>query len=126
MHLAHAGSLRERAQRPLVRRIDTGVDTLAADPLDPSFRAKVCVLKEMILHHVEEEEKTLFPKVEKAMGKKLEQLGAEMETMFAEALEEGYEATLTKRAPQTSVDEALFATMQQGGLFGRPRSPSIA
>lgn len=98
---------------------------LAADVIDPTFKAKVTVLKEMILHHVGEEEKELFPKVEKALGAKLETLGTEMEAMFKEALEEGHEATLTKRAPETSVDEARIA-MSQRGIFGRPSSPSLA
>jgi hypothetical protein len=98
---------------------------LAADPTTPSFKAKVCVLKEMILHHVEEEEKELFPKVEKALGAENEKLGVEMETMFAEALEAGHEATLTKRAPQTSVDEAMTQQMGQG-MLGRPSAPSLA
>jgi iron-sulfur cluster repair protein YtfE (RIC family) len=99
---------------------------IAADLMDPSFKAKVTVLKEMILRHVEEEEEDLFPKVEKTLGKeRLEKLGAEMETMFSEALEEGYETTLTRGAPRTSVDDALIASMRQG-LFGRPSSPSFA
>lgn len=98
---------------------------LAADPFDPSFKAKVSVLKEMIQHHVQEEEKELFPKVEKKLGAQLEKLGEEMQTMYAEALEEGHEATLTKHAPKTSVDESLIASMKQG-LFGRPSSPSLA
>lgn len=98
---------------------------LAADPLDPRFKAKVTVLKETIQHHVEEEEKELFPKVEKALGKQLEQLGIEMETMFKEVLEEGHEATLTKRPARTAVDEAMTNAMKQG-LFGRPSSPSLA
>jgi iron-sulfur cluster repair protein YtfE (RIC family) len=98
---------------------------LQADPLSPGFKAKVTVLKELILHHVEEEEKELFPKVEKALGKELEKLGAEMETMFVESLEVGYEGTLTNTAPKTSVDEALIANMTPA-MFGRPSSPSLA
>jgi iron-sulfur cluster repair protein YtfE (RIC family) len=98
---------------------------LGCDVTDPTFKAKVTVLKEMILHHVEEEEKELFPKVEKAMGAELEKLGAEMETMFAEALEEGYEATLTKTVPKTSVDEAIAAQVNSG-LLGRVSAPSLA
>jgi iron-sulfur cluster repair protein YtfE (RIC family) len=98
---------------------------LAEDPASPSLKAKVSVLKEMILHHVEEEEKELFPKVEKALGKENETLGVEMETMFNEAMEAGHEATLTKRAPQTSVDEVMTQQMQQG-ILGRPSAPSLA
>ncbi len=98
---------------------------LVTDPLDPTFKPKVAVLKETILHHIGEEEKELFPKVEKAMSKELEKLGAEMETMFAEVLEEGHEATLTKRPARTAVDEAMTAAISQG-MFGRPSAPSHA
>jgi hemerythrin superfamily protein len=39
---------------------------LATDPEDPSFAARVTTCKEIIEHHVEEEEEELFPKVEKS------------------------------------------------------------
>jgi hypothetical protein len=55
------------------------------------FDAKVTVLKEVIEHHVEEEEKEFFPKVEKALGaERLEELCAEMEERFDQALEDDY------------------------------------
>lgn len=47
------------------------------------FEFKVTVLKEIVQHHVEEEEKEFFPKVEKKLGKEaLEELGARMEARF--------------------------------------------
>lgn len=99
---------------------------LACDPMDRTFKAKVMVLKEMILNHVQEEEKELFPKVERALGDgALEKLGAEMEVMFQEAMEEGHEATLTRKVPKTSVDDALMAAIGQTS-WGRPSSPSLA
>ena len=59
------------------------------------FDAKVTVLKEVIEHHVEEEEKELFPKVKKAMGDgRLEELGAAMEERFEQALEEDFREPL--------------------------------
>jgi hemerythrin-like domain-containing protein len=98
---------------------------LGCDPMDPTFKAKVTVLEELIQHHVGEEEKSLFPKVEKALGTAaLERLGAQMETMFAEAMEEGYEATLTKVIPKTSVDEDV--NMLTPNFSGRPSAPSFA
>jgi len=41
---------------------------LATDPEDEAFQARVTALKELIEHHVEEEEQELFPEVEKALG----------------------------------------------------------
>jgi hemerythrin superfamily protein len=46
-------------------------------PDDPMFDAKIKVLSEQIEHHVEEEEKEMFPKAEKS-GADLEQLGEEL------------------------------------------------
>jgi len=62
---------------------------------DPTFVPRVTALKELILHHVEEEEKELFPEVEKKMeAKQLDALGDEMATAFEEAVAQGYEALL--------------------------------
>jgi hemerythrin len=50
---------------------------------DDSFKAKVTVLKELIEHHVEEEEDDYFPECEKTLGEvSLEELGNKMEIMF--------------------------------------------
>ena len=51
----------------------------ALDPSDETFGAKAKFLKEMIEHHVEEEEGQMFPKARKAMGAEmLRDLGDEM------------------------------------------------
>ncbi len=77
-----------------------------ADPDDKAFKAKVIVLKELIQHHVEEEEEELFPKVEKALGEeKLVFLGKQMKAAFDEAVEAGYEGALPK-GKTTSADRA--------------------
>jgi hemerythrin superfamily protein len=50
------------------------------DPEAERFDAKVTVLKENVLHHAEEEEQELFPKVRAAMGRKaLAELGDTLE-----------------------------------------------
>ena len=57
---------------------------------DDQIKARFTVLKELIEHHVEEEEEEMFPKVKKLFSKAdLEQLGAKMEDMLADLLAEG-------------------------------------
>jgi hypothetical protein len=66
-----------------------------------SFDAKVTVLKESILFHVEEEESDLFKKVERAMKKDaLEQLCARMERHFQECKAIGHSQLLARDADQ--------------------------
>jgi hemerythrin-like domain-containing protein len=55
------------------------------DPEQENFEAKMTVLKELIGHHVEEEEQEMFPDAEKKLGKeRLEDLGTQMEDRAAE------------------------------------------
>jgi hemerythrin superfamily protein len=62
-------------------------DLIEGDVEDDQFDARMKVLKEQVEHHVEEEEKELFPKVRKACSKgELEDLGERMQTL-AEELE---------------------------------------
>jgi hemerythrin-like domain-containing protein len=79
---------------------------LATDPDDATFKAKVITLRELIQHHVEEEEEELFPKLEKALGEeKLKELGKQMAEVFAEAQQQGYPALIPK-GRRTSADIA--------------------
>jgi hemerythrin superfamily protein len=70
-----------------------GAKRLIADLLDmqaedPQFKAKVSVLEEMINHHVEEEESSLFKTVRKLLTRdELTRLGKEMEAMFDQLLQ---------------------------------------
>jgi hemerythrin superfamily protein len=59
------------------------------------FAFKVKVLKEMVEHHVDEEEGDFFPRVEKALGdESLEELGRRMEQRFEAARESDFRAPL--------------------------------
>ncbi|HVT44543.1 MAG TPA: hemerythrin domain-containing protein [Thermoanaerobaculia bacterium] len=80
----------------------------STDPSTEQFGAKATVLKELIEHHVEEEESQMFPKARKLLGAAaLEDLGARMKERKA-ALEAGWpalrEATLGKATRARSRD----------------------
>jgi hemerythrin-like domain-containing protein len=95
---------------------------------DPSFAAKVTALKELIEHHVEEEEEELFPNVEDSMdAEQLEALGGEMSTAFDEAMATGYESLLPEGL-ETSADgprESPSATRTaKHGSSKRSRKPA--
>jgi hemerythrin superfamily protein len=54
------------------------------DPEDERFEAKMTVLKELIEHHVEEEESEMFRLAEKLGAQELKELGERMEAMASE------------------------------------------
>jgi hemerythrin superfamily protein len=66
------------------RTVDSLVlpDLKKTDPGTPEFSGRVKVVKELLEHHIEEEESEMFPQAQKLLGKaKLEELGAQMEAM---------------------------------------------
>jgi hemerythrin-like domain-containing protein len=63
----------------------TLADLLKIDASDETFDAKVKVLKELVEHHVEEEEDELFPKVKKVLS--AAELDALEQQMVAEQVE---------------------------------------
>jgi hemerythrin superfamily protein len=75
---------------------------------EEQIKARFTVLKELIEHHVEEEEEELFPKVEKALDDdKLARLGEEMATRFDEVAEAGFQKVIPKGVIITSADKSL-------------------
>jgi iron-sulfur cluster repair protein YtfE (RIC family) len=88
----------------------------AADPESDVFKARVVALKELIEHHVKEEEEELFPKVEKALGdEKLEELGALMKERFEEVVDAGFDASVPRGFAKTSSDVQKKALKKSSG-----------
>lgn len=66
-------------------------DLLELDAIDGQAEAKMSVMREQNQHHVEEEEKELFPEVRKLLAAtELEDLGEEMERMASELMRKGW------------------------------------
>jgi len=69
------------------RTVDSLVlpDLKLTDPGTPEFSGRVKVVKELLEHHIEEEETEMFPQATKLLGKtKLNELGQQMEEMKAQ------------------------------------------
>lgn len=69
------------------RTVDSLVlpDLKNTDPATPEFFGRVKVVKELLEHHIEEEESEMFPQAKKLLGNaKLNELGAQMEAMKAD------------------------------------------
>jgi iron-sulfur cluster repair protein YtfE (RIC family) len=89
---------------------------LAAEPDDPMFLAKVTTLKELILHHVKEEEEDLFPKVDKLFNAaELETMGKNMAQVFDKKKEEVYGALLLKgsKTPADLASKRMLSSRPQ-------------
>jgi hemerythrin superfamily protein len=78
VHEAEDDVLESLEEHHIVKWVLSELDGM--DPKAERYDAKVTVLKENVLHHAEEEEAELFPKVRAAMGRKdLQALGEKME-----------------------------------------------
>jgi iron-sulfur cluster repair protein YtfE (RIC family) len=78
---------------------------LATEPEDDEFLARVTALKDVLQHHLQEEEQMLFPTVLVAMDRHvLEELGQTMQQRFDTVLAAGFAATLPKGRAKTSAD----------------------
>jgi hemerythrin superfamily protein len=73
----------------------------ALPPRDETLTAKVTVLKEMIEHHVEEEESQVFSEARRVLGNKLDALGAEMQR-FKDRAKRGENNARTKTTTRKS------------------------
>lgn len=73
------------------RAVDSLVlpDLKATDPSTPEFSGRIKVVKELLEHHIEEEEGELFPRARKLLGKEaLDELGEQMEALKAQRKKE--------------------------------------
>lgn len=78
---------------------------LATRKSDETFEAKVTACKELIEHHVEEEEEDLFPAVDRKLGaEKLEALAEEMKAQFETSVAKGYKKLVPAGMDKTSAD----------------------
>lgn len=66
------------AEHEVAKDLISKIQTLS--PEDPQFDAKVMVLREMVKHHVKEEEKEIIPESKKKLSPRmLEEMGEEMD-----------------------------------------------
>lgn len=82
------------------RTVDSLVlpDLKTTDPSTPEFTGRVKVIKELLEHHIEEEESEMFPQARKLLGKaELDALGEEMEIFKA-----SYKKTLGSDTQQSA------------------------
>ncbi len=79
---------------------------LGTDPSDERlFMARVVCLKDIIQHHMSEEEGKLFPKVEATFEEgSLKELGGLLKQRYDEAIEEGYAALIPRSMSKASAD----------------------
>jgi hemerythrin superfamily protein len=78
------------AKVALMRLLATAID-------EEPFQARVTALKELIEHHVDEEEEDLFPEVEEVIdAAELTAMGAKMKALFEETMAKGYAAVMSE------------------------------
>ena len=78
---------------------------LATAPDAPSFAARVTACKELIEHHVEEEEEELFPAVDKKIdASELATMAKLMKARFEEVVAAGFKSAVPSGFGKTSAD----------------------
>ena len=91
----------------------------------PDFEFKCTVLRELLEHHIEEEESEFFPKVEEALGdERLEELGAKMERAFEKALGEDFRRPLHENLKQVLAGAIKPSPERRGKRRRKPASRS--
>ena len=73
----HTSALEAYEEHHIVKILLAELDELPK--YQEEWPAKLYVLKENVEHHVKEEEKEMFPKAKKILGKKAKEVGEEME-----------------------------------------------
>lgn len=87
------------------------------------FEFKVTVLKEMVEHHVEEEEKEFFPDVEEAIDdEELETLGQRMEQRFSAVRSEDFRGPLHDNLRQVLAGAIKPGKKKTSPASGKQRS----
>jgi len=100
--------------------VDTVLSEIgASDPASDVFSAKAKVLKELVEHHVEEEEKEMFPRARKVLSaSELQRLGASMKERKGE-LQAANEGWLPKAGKLIA---AVASQVAPSATKSRPRS----
>lgn len=86
-------------------------------------KTRLTVLKELIEHHVKEEEEELFPKVKRAIPEQeLERLGEKMEAMFDKAVEAGIEKLVVGNGIELIQQQRMQSEKQPTGARMKART----
>jgi hemerythrin-like domain-containing protein len=64
-------------------------ELLTMTPDDDAFDARMKTLIDLVEQHTEQEERDILPRAEQQLGDRLERLGAQMEQLFEELMNEG-------------------------------------
>jgi hemerythrin superfamily protein len=94
--------LRESVEEHLVvKRLVA--DMLGMEASNPQFMSKASVLKEVVRHHVEEEEHQLFPEVRTQSEEDLDELGGRMQERYEQLMEREPRKQVPKEARAAAV-----------------------
>lgn len=98
-------------------------------PKDERFQAKLMVLKENVTHHVQEEERTLFPGARKAMGKEWAEQTAEKFEQQEQSLKKrlsGTASSAKKPAAASSRTRTAAASKPKAATATKPKAATAS